>query len=384
MLPLPIAFLAGPPGPSGCPETAPATPGYLIISELDGHLYLDWGDVACEDGYDVYWDNAREDGVADTLLVSRGVGQTFYDHTGLTNGLEYTYAIVATNAYGDSDPTSTETGIPSATPGAPNAPSGVAAAMQVPNTTVRVTWSDNSGDETGFNLYRSVNGGGFVFHDSVGANVVQYDDTGLTLGNSYSYRVSAENGAGESDQAGPATVNNLGAVGVPTGLGISGITSSSLLLSWSYSATPPSGVATSFKIYRNGVHVHTVSAGVFSWDNTGLEDGTLYTYEVAAVNSVGEGTKSSSKSGATLLPAPSGLTASPMPEESPTFYRFAWTDNSDNENQFELERDSSPWTAVGGTQADVAAGDAEGHTWRVRAGGNPGVAASGYSNTVAV
>ncbi len=66
---------------------------------------------------------------------------------------------------------------------------------QIGSTAVSITlaWQDNATNETGFHLYR--NGTQIA---TLGANVTTYTDTGLTCGQSYRYRVSAYNTAGES------------------------------------------------------------------------------------------------------------------------------------------------------------------------------------------
>jgi hypothetical protein len=78
--------------------------------------------------------------------------------------------------------------------GAPATPSGCAASEDVCDT-VRFCWSDNSGDETGFYIYREG-----TKLDSVGAGVTCYDDLSASPAVSYQYCVSAYNECGESGQ----------------------------------------------------------------------------------------------------------------------------------------------------------------------------------------
>ncbi len=66
-------------------------------------------------------------------------------------------------------------------------------------------WDDNSDNETGFKLERSINGSGFVQIATLAANVTSYTDVGLAGGASYSYRVRAYNDAGDSDHSNIAT-----------------------------------------------------------------------------------------------------------------------------------------------------------------------------------
>jgi len=58
---------------------------------------------------------------------------------------------------------------------------------------IKITWQDNSDNESGFRIYR--NGSRIA---TVGPNVTSYTDTGLEPGTSYSYAVTAFNDSGES------------------------------------------------------------------------------------------------------------------------------------------------------------------------------------------
>ena len=82
-------------------------------------------------------------------------------------------------------------------PSAPTAPSNLAATA-ASSLAIDLTWSDNSSDETSFNIERSSDGTTFSPLDSVGAGVVSYSDTGLNANTTYWYRVNAENAAGAS------------------------------------------------------------------------------------------------------------------------------------------------------------------------------------------
>jgi hypothetical protein len=78
--------------------------------------------------------------------------------------------------------------------------------------TVTLSWSDPSGSETGFVLERRPAGGGAFWSNrvAVAANTTNYTEYGVAAGN-YEYRVSAQEGAWQSDYAGPVTI----AVGAP-------------------------------------------------------------------------------------------------------------------------------------------------------------------------
>jgi hypothetical protein len=71
---------------------------------------------------------------------------------------------------------------------------------------LRVTWKDNSTNETGFKIERR-SGGGFMEVGTVGANVTSHTDSGLTVGATYCYRVRAFNSTGSSRPSNEACAN---------------------------------------------------------------------------------------------------------------------------------------------------------------------------------
>jgi hypothetical protein len=81
----------------------------------------------------------------------------------------------------------------------PDAPSGLVATT-VSAVRIDLAWTDESDDETGFDVERSADGGGvWAVVGNVGANVVAFADGGLAADTTYSYRVRATNGNGASD-----------------------------------------------------------------------------------------------------------------------------------------------------------------------------------------
>jgi len=79
----------------------------------------------------------------------------------------------------------------------PDAPSNCTASY-VSDSQIDITWTDNSDNEDGFKIERSVDGGAFTQIATVGANVTSYSDTTTSAGHKYEYRVCAYNAAGDS------------------------------------------------------------------------------------------------------------------------------------------------------------------------------------------
>ena len=63
---------------------------------------------------------------------------------------------------------------------------------------VKLDWTDNADNETGFVIERNVNGSGWSQLDTVGANIITYTDIDIQITNEYQYRVKAVNDAGSS------------------------------------------------------------------------------------------------------------------------------------------------------------------------------------------
>lgn len=82
-------------------------------------------------------------------------------------------------------------------PSAPAAPSNLSASIVSPGE-IRLTWTDNSADETGFELDRSNNGVDFTRLETPAANATGYSDTRANTGHAYHYRIRATNTAGDS------------------------------------------------------------------------------------------------------------------------------------------------------------------------------------------
>jgi fibronectin type 3 domain-containing protein len=79
---------------------------------------------------------------------------------------------------------------------------------------INLTWTDNATNEAGFRVYRSSDGGAtWSVLVQLGANVGNYVDSSVAASRTYSYRVTAFNGAGESAFSNTATITTPGGTG---------------------------------------------------------------------------------------------------------------------------------------------------------------------------
>lgn len=102
-----------------------------------------------------------------------------------------------------------------AMPPAPAAPSALALTALSPNS-IKLTWNDNSGDETQFEIHRSVNDGSnfklFTTIDANGAAQATFTDTALFANVTYYYKVLAKNEGGNSAFSNTANIATLNSV----------------------------------------------------------------------------------------------------------------------------------------------------------------------------
>jgi hypothetical protein len=156
----------------------------------------------------------------------------------------------------------------------------------------------------------------------------------------------------------------------PSGLSATAASSNQINLTWTDNSNNEDGFRIERKTGAGGTYaqIAQVAAGVTSYQNTGLSATTTYYYRVRAYNAVGNSAYSNEASattpGATVPSAPSGLSATAA---SSNQINLTWTDNSNNEDGFRIERK----TGAGGTYAEIATVGAGVTTYQ-----NTGLAAS--------
>jgi titin len=133
--------------------------------------------------------------------------------------------------------------------------------------------------------------------------------TPLVNGTLYTFRVRAVTAAGEGIQsAASAAVAPFGLAGAPAGLSVLGANGSALL---SWSAPTSNGAAITGYVVEYTSNAGTVTQAVgpaLSTTISGLANGTVYTFRVAAVNAAGQGGFSAPS--ASVIPAPQAVAPS--------------------------------------------------------------------------
>lgn len=97
-------------------------------------------------------------------------------------------------------------------PAIPAAPAGLTATA-ASSSTINLSWTDNSNNETGFDIERSTDNVNWAALLTVGSNSQSYGNTGLAASTTYYYRVRAKNSAGNSAYSNVANATTLAAGG---------------------------------------------------------------------------------------------------------------------------------------------------------------------------
>jgi fibronectin type 3 domain-containing protein len=313
----------------------PVTPANLTAVAVDyASIKLTWekrGNEATEFRIERQIGNGRFVQVA----VVSGDDTSFVD-TGLVDNTSYGYRIVGANATGVSPYSNTARATTPVSP--PAAPSSLEVKASAP-TSFTLTWRDNSDNEDGFKIEFSDDGGQtFIDGGTAPRNATSFTLKGLAPDTTYDVRVRAFRSGNNSDPSNTATLTTP--PGAPTGLAVAGSTSTEVDLRWLDNSSTEAG----FKIERSADggrtfrQIDTVGAKVITYQDKDLAPGTAYQYRVRAFSATGDSAYSNVVDASTQptppLP-PTGLKVSVL---SQTALQLNWTDASNNETAFELER----------------------------------------------
>lgn len=300
-------------------SAALAAPTGLKAVAGSQQVALAWNAVTGATSYNLY----RYVSGGSWLLYQIGLTVPSYTDTGLTNGTTYTYYVCAVNASGQGS----QSGSVSAVPGsaAPATPTGLRA-QSGGSTSVSLNWNGVTGASS-YNLYRATTAGGegsVPVATGISGSNTYYTDGGLTGATTYYYRLTTVTASGEGGLSNEASATpGSTALAAPTGLkGVAG--NAQATLTWGAVAG-----ATSYNLYRSvgGSYYATLyqpGLTATTFTDTGLTNGTVYSYYVCAVNVNGQGSQSASIS---LTPGGAALAAPSLSAQSSgsTSVSLSWT-----------------------------------------------------------
>jgi len=187
---------------------------FAATSISPSQINLSWSDKATgEDGYKI---ERKVAGSSYSLLTTLPKGsESHQDNNGLIDGTKYYYRVWAYNTI-PADSQSIE--ISATTSLSP--PTGLTATA-ISSSEVRLAWNDNSRSEDGYKIERSISGNDYVLIRQLsGQNVTTFNDSGLNLSTTYSYRVMAFNSvAPDSSPSNVVSVTTLSTTGESNGGG---------------------------------------------------------------------------------------------------------------------------------------------------------------------
>ncbi|MDR6806241.1 titin [Dyadobacter sp. BE34] len=317
----------------------PKAPATLVAVAASGsQINLGWLDLATDEtGFEV---EQSTDGTRFVKIADLAANTITYQDKSLKSATKYWYRVRAKNASGASAYSNVANATTLVIITIPKAPSALVANV-ASSTQINLSWTDNAGDETGFELERSTDALSFTKIADLGPNVTTYQHTGLAPATRYWYRVLAKNTAGKSGYSNIANATTQDvAPNPPSGLTAVAVSASQIDLKWVDNANNESG----YQVERsqNGAaftKIADLPANVTGYQSTGLAAATSYSYRVRAVNAVGASAYSNTGSAKTqnvpLPDAPTNLTAVPT---APDLIQLRWAKPTGNATEIVIER----------------------------------------------
>lgn len=237
-------------------------------------------------------------------------------------------------------------------------PTATLTAVASASTRINLSWTDNSANETGWEIWRSSAGasGTFTLIASVGPNSTDYFDSGLAPSSTYCYQVRSFRKTGSrvnyDSFLGVACATTLPAPPAASNVDAGFGQNSWVLVTWT--PPPPSASPNAIVLQRafgrDGAWatIANVNATTPSFTDFNVAIEQLYCYRVSTVYTGDEGL---SNVDCTARPAaPTNLVATAADAQSVDLH---WADNSAVETQYEIQRSLDAVTAQ--TIATVAA-----------------------------
>lgn len=318
----------------------PAAPTNLTaITTSSYSVSLSWMDNSSnESGFRI---EQSVDGAAWTQIGTVYVNATTFKKLNLRPSTAYFFRVRAYNYYGNS--VYSQTASVTTPTDIPPAPSNLTA-IPLSISTIRVTWQDNSTNETYFILERSRdNGATWPWRIYVKKDSTSFLNIDLTASSTFLYRIrafgSSPYGSVFSEYSNTAPATTLPIL-TPANFSAEPLSFSKIKLTWN----DMSDNERNFRIERAtstaGPYrtVAVTASNTIMWVNTGLVPNTAYYYRIRGINGISSSTPAGPISAITLtnVPiAPSNLAAMPL---SPNRMQLTWNDNSDIETSHQIQR----------------------------------------------
>jgi titin len=249
-------------------------------------INLTWTDNSnVEDGYEVLRSPVEVDYYTYVVIATLPPNSMAYHDAGVSANTRYWYYVRAKKDGGFTNQSNTASAIAATT--LPTAPAGLDA-IPTGSSAVSLIWSDNSSNEDGFRVERSVDGGAtWQVAGTTGAELPRFWDNGRTSDQRLCYRVFAFNGLGVSA---PSNTDCATPPAAPTNLVATTAADVAIDLTW----TDNSSIEDGYDVWRQYcdysywepycyyVIVANLGPDATSYHDAGLNPGEAYTYVVTA------------------------------------------------------------------------------------------------------
>ena len=367
------------------PPDRPAAPSVTATAGTTDSLEVNWTAPSNTgpdiDDYDLRYREGTSGAWTNGPQNQPGTSATI---PGLTESTSYQVQVLARNAEGNSPwslPGSGQTGAL----GAPDVPHSLDAMPG--NGQVMLSWVQPSGgaEVTDYEYEQDVSGTWI----STGSTDTSYTVTGLTNGQSYTFRVRAANSAGRSAAStASASVTPATVPGAPTGLSAT-VSHEQVELNWTAPASNGGEPITGYEYEQGGSGTWISTGGTAtSYTVMGLTNGQPYRFRVRALNSVGAGAASAASPNvtpATEPDAPTGLSATVSDQEVDLIWTAPASNGGAMITDYEYELDfSGTWTSTGGTATSTTVTgltNGQSYDFRVRAVNRAGAGLESFSQS---
>jgi FtsP/CotA-like multicopper oxidase with cupredoxin domain len=280
----------------------PNTPDGLVWAVGKNGLTLTWNDNSINETAFTIQKMNGTGGWVDLTTIQSPLDQpnthgtrSFLDTTFKMDKNVYSYRVIAKNTigYGGQFMSLTAQSV-SAQVDIILAPTGLTATLQA-GPQVRLNWTDNSTNETGFSIQRSTDGVNFTqiavapAHNNTGA--VSFIDPNIASNTTYTYRVAAVNGTRTSLFTNTASVSVPVAPAAPTSLtaanGANSGSNRSVVLTWTANLTNVTGFTiqrATNSTFTSGLTSVSVASTATTYTWTGLSRNTNYYFRILANN----------------------------------------------------------------------------------------------------
>jgi hypothetical protein len=336
-------------------KAAPGAPQNLAVKKLSETIFnLSWDDTSSNVRTYEIWQKSGTSGTYQKV-GDAPAGTRNYNVSGLNPNGNYFFKIRSYNEYGYS-PWSNETSIGGGYGNGNVAPPTNLIVTPLGTKKVRITWQDNSNNETYFQIERRQTWEtNYAIVGAVPTNINTFTDssTALQANWEYYYRIKAYSSSNDSSWSVDAYVKTYPyEISKPTNLVAQNNDLSSIVLTWNDNDYNETQTNIERKVGNGNFEVYDsiMQSDIKTYTDNNIIIGVTYTYRVRQARPLSDYTIYSEYSNTASVTvtyppnAPSNMTAVYLTLDKKV--QLNWTDNSDNETNFIVERRDEAFSSV--------------------------------------